>query len=376
MALEIREVAKTRRDLKKSVKFRIDNYKGNDCYVPPLIFNEVNTLRPEGNPAFDFCEAQTWMAYRDNKPVGTITGIINHVANQRTGVEAVRFGFVDFIDDKEVVDALFKKVEEWGREHGCTEIIGPLGFTDMDPEGMLIEGFDRLSTQATIYNHPYYPTHMERMGFKKDADWVEFRVSVGDKVPERYERIADIVAKRYDLRVLKYTSRKKLKKDYGQEIFQLINKAFDSLYGYTPLTERQIKHYISMYLGILRLELLTLVVDKDDKLVCVGISIQSFSRDFQKCHGRIFPFGWVHILRGLYGKNDIVDLMLIAIDPEYQGKGVNAMLFNDLVRIYIKNGYKWAETNVELETNAKVKAQWQYFDYEQHRRRRSYKKPL
>ena len=376
MALEIREVAKTRRDLKKSVKFRIDNYKGNDCYVPPLIFDEVNTLRPEGNPAFDFCEAQTWMAYRDNKPVGTITGIINHVANQRTGVEAVRFGFVDFIDDEEVVDALFKKVEEWGREHGCTEIIGPLGFTDMDPEGMLIEGFDRLSTQATIYNHPYYPTHMERMGFKKDADWVEFRVGVGDKVPERYERIADIVAKRYDLRVLKYTSRKKLKKDYGQEIFQLINKAFDSLYGYTPLTERQIKHYISMYLGILRLELLTLVVDKDDKLVCVGISIQSFSRDFQKCRGRIFPFGWGHILRGLYGKNDIVDLMLIAIDPEYQGKGVNAMLFNDLVRIYIKNGYKWAETNVELETNAKVQAQWQYFDYEQHRRRRSYKKPL
>ncbi|MBQ4291383.1 MAG: N-acetyltransferase [Muribaculaceae bacterium] len=376
MTVEIREVAKTRRELKKSVKFRIDNYKGNDCYVPPLIFDEVNTLRPKGNPAFDFCEAQTWMAYRDNKPVGTITGIINHVANQRTGVETVRFGFVDFIDDDEVVDALFKTVEDWGRAHGCTEIVGPLGFTDMDPEGMLIEGFDRLSTQATIYNHPYYPTHMERMGFEKDADWVEFRVTTGDKVPDRYVRIAEIVAKRYDLRVVKYTSRKKLKADYGQEIFQLINKAFDNLYGYTPLTERQIQHYISMYLGILRLELVTLIVDKNDKLVAVGITIQSFSRDFQKCHGRIFPFGWVHILRGLYGKNDVVDLMLIAIDPEYQGKGVNAMLFNDLVRIYIKNGYKWAETNVELETNAKVQAQWEYFDYEQHRRRRSFRKGL
>ncbi len=376
MTVEIREVAKTRRELKKSVKFRIDNYKGNDCYVPPLIFDEVNTLRPKGNPAFDFCEAQTWMAYRDNKPVGTITGIINHVANQRTGVETVRFGFVDFIDDDEVVDALFKTVEDWGRAHGCTEIVGPLGFTDMDPEGMLIEGFDRLSTQATIYNHPYYPTHMERMGFEKDADWVEFRVTTGDKVPDRYVRIAEIVAKRYDLRVVKYTSRKKLKADYGQEIFQLINKAFDNLYGYTPLTERQIQHYISMYLGILRLELVTLIVDKNDKLVAVGITIQSFSRDFQKCRGRIFPFGWVHILRGLYGKNDVVDLMLIAIDPEYQGKGVNAMLFNDLVRIYIKNGYKWAETNIELETNAKVQAQWEYFDYEQHRRRRSFRKGL
>ena len=376
MTVEIRALEKKRSQLKKSVKFRINNYKVNDCYVPPLIFDEVNTLRPEGNPAFDFCEAQTWMAFRDNKPVGTITGIINRVANERTGVNSVRFGFVDFIDDKEVVDALFSTVEKWGREHGCTQIIGPLGFTDMDPEGMLIEGFDYLSTQATIYNHPYYPVHMERMGFEKDADWVEFRITVGDKVPERYVRIAKIVEQKYGLRTIKYTSRKKLKNDYGQAIFQLINKAFDQLYGYTPLTERQIQHYINMYLGILRLELVSLIVDKNDRLVGVGISIQSFSRAFQKCRGRLFPFGWFHLLRCLYGKNDIVDLMLVAIDPEYQGKGVNSLLFTDLDAIYIKNGYKWAESNVELETNAKVQAQWQYFDYEQHRRRRSYVKPL
>ena len=205
--------------LHQYVQFGIDLYKGNDCYVPPLIFDEVGTLSPDVNPAFDFCDAQSFMAFRNGEPVGAITAIINKAYNEKTGEKLMRFGFVNFIDDAEVVDELFEAVEKWGRERGMTSIVGPMGFSDMDHEGMLIEGFDELGTMATIYNYPYYPKHMERMGYAKDVDWVEYRMTVPDAVPEKYARIADIVAKKYGLSVLKYTSRSKIKKEYGRAIF-------------------------------------------------------------------------------------------------------------------------------------------------------------
>lgn len=376
MSVIVKPITPKKSELKKYVQFGIDLYKGNDCYVPPLVFDEIDTLRPDKNPAFDFCRAQSFMAYRDNKPVGRITAIINDVVNQRTGEKTMRFGWVDFIDDKEVADALFKAAEDWGRNQGMTSIVGPMGFSDMDHEGMLIDGFNELGTMATIYNHAYYPTHMERMGYVKDADWVEFRITIPDAVPDKYQRIAEIVRKKFNLRTVKFTSRKKLKEAYGQALFELINDAYDKLYGYSPLTQRQIDYYIGMYLGVLRLEDVSVIVDENDKLVGVGISMPSFSRALQKSGGKLFPFGWRHILKAMKGKSEGVDLMLIAIAKEYLGKGVNALLFTDLLPGYIRNGYKWAESNIELEDNQNVQKQWEYFDYRQHRRRRAFKKSL
>lgn len=376
MSVIVKPITPKKSELKKYVQFGIDLYKGNDCYVPPLVFDEIDTLRPDKNPAFDFCRAQSFMAYRDNKPVGRITAIINDVVNQRTGEKTMRFGWVDFIDDKEVADALFKAAEDWGRNQGMTSIVGPMGFSDMDHEGMLIDGFNELGTMATIYNHAYYPTHMERMGYVKDADWVEFRITIPDTVPDKYQRIAEIVRKKFNLRTVKFTSRKKLKDAYGQALFELINDAYDKLYGYSPLTQRQIDYYIGMYLGVLRLEDVSVIVDENDKLVGVGISMPSFSRALQKSGGKLFPFGWRHILKAMKGKSEGVDLMLIAIAKEYLGKGVNALLFTDLLPGYIRNGYKWAESNIELEDNQNVQKQWEYFDYRQHRRRRAFKKSL
>ncbi|MDE5968428.1 MAG: N-acetyltransferase, partial [Muribaculaceae bacterium] len=295
MAVEIREVAPTKKEIKRFVKFGIDHYKGNQFFVPPLVMDDVNTLLPSKNPAFDFCEAQSFMAYRDGKPVGRITAIINNAVNERTGQKSLRFGFVEFIDDDEVVDALFDAAEEWGRKRGMTRIVGPMGFSDMDHEGMLVEGFDQLGTMASIYNYDYYPRQLERRGMTKEVDWIEFLMTVPDAIPDKYQRIAEIVKKKYDLHNVKITSRKHVKEQYGRAIFDLINEAYDGLYGYSPLTPRQIEYYIDMYLGILRLDDISLVVDKDDKLVAVGISIASFSRALQKSKGKIFPFGWWHL---------------------------------------------------------------------------------
>ena len=375
MAIEIRKID-TKCGLKKFVKWGIDLYKGNECFVPPLVMDDVNTLDPHNNPAFDFCESIYFMAYDDGKPVGRIAGIINNVVNEKTGKKTLRFGWVDFIDDPRVSEALFRAVEVWGRSKGMEEIVGPLGFSDMDPEGMLVEGFDQEGTMATIYNYPYYPKHLEAMGFEKEADWVEFRMTVPDGIPERYQRISDIIKRKYELSTPKYTSAKKLVKDYGQEIFQLINEAYSELYGYSPLTPRQINRYISMYIPVLRLDNISLIVDKDKKLIGVGIAMPSMSKALITCRGRLFPFGWVHLLKALRGQNDVVDLLLVAVKPEYQSKGVNSLLFTDLIPCFIKNGYKFAESNPELELNQKVQSQWGYFETRQHKRRRAYRKPL
>lgn len=376
MAVEIREITPTKSNLKKYTKFGIDLYKDNDYYVPPLIMDDVETLSPDKNPAFDYCKAKSWMAYRDGKPVGRITGIINTVVNERTGSRDLRFGFLDFIDDEEVVDALFDALAQWGRSQGLTSMVGPMGFSDMDHEGMLTEGFDELGTMATIYNYPYYPRHMERMGFHKDAEWVEYRMTVPDKIPEKMLRVDEIVKKKYGVRTIKYTSAKKIKEEYGVALFELINEAYDQLYGYSPLSQKQIEYYIDIYLPILRLENVCLIVDSNDKLIGVGISIPSMSRALQKGRGRLFPTGWLHLLKAMYMHNDVVDLLLVAVKPEYQSKGVNALLFADLLPVYIKNGYRWAESNPELADNENVQLQWQYFERRQHRRRAAFRKDI
>lgn len=376
MSVKVVPIKHNKKELTEYVKFAIDLYKDNDCYIPPLIFDDVDTLLPSKNPAFDFCEAQSFMAYRHGKPVGRITAIINSLVNEKTGRKEARFGFVDFIDDPEVSSALFSTAEQWARDHGMTEIIGPMGFSDMDHEGMLVEGFDEMGTMATIYNYPYYRTHVEGLGYKKDTDWVEYRVTVPEKVPEKMTRIAEIVLKKYNLRILKYTSPKKIKEDYGHALFHLINEAYANLYGYCTLSERQIEYYIDMYLSILRLEYVSVVVDEKGELIGVGISLPSLSEALRKCRGRLFPTGWYHILKAMKGHNDVIDLLLIAVKPEYQSKGVNSIFFYDLLNLYIKNGIKFAETNLELESNSQVQSQWDYFEKRQHRRRRAYRKKL
>ena len=377
MAVEIRKLEPTKKELLKFIHFPIDVlYNDSTCYVPDLVSDMLSTFLPSENPAYEFCESAFFMAYRDGKPVGRIAGIINSLVNQREQKQEGRFGFVDFIDDEEVVDALMRAVEQWAKEKGMTCLTGPLGFTDMDPEGCLIEGFDQLGTQATIYNYPYYPKHFERLGFVKEVDWVEFKVIVPEQIPEKMVKIGNIVQHRFNLHLVKMNSTKELVKKYGNEIFALINESYDSLFGYSPLSEKQVKHYINVYLPFLPLDHISLVADANDKLVGVGISVPSLSRALIKSRGRMLPFGWYHMLKAIKHEGRIVDLLLIAVAPEYQSKGVNSLFFVDLIPAFNKRGYEWAETNIELENNENVQKQWQYFDIKQHKRRRAFTKDI
>ena len=377
MAVEIREIQPTRRNLLKFVHFPIDTlYRDSKYFVPPLVTDELNTLRPDKNPAFDFCEAVYYLAYRDGKIVGRIAGIINHVVNERSNKKEARFSYIDFIDDAEVVDALIDAVTRWGKSKGMEHLTGPLSFTDMDPEGMLIEGYDRVGTSGGIYNYPYYPKHMERLGFVKDADWIEMLITIPKDIPEKMVRISNLVAQRYNLTTIKYTNRKQLVADYGDAIFKLINVAYDDIFGYSPLSDKQIKHYIKMYLPFLPLKDLALAVDKDTReLIAVGISIPSMAKALIQNRGRLLPMGWKPLLHA-FKHNEVVDLMLIAVKPEFQNKGVNSLLFTDLIPCFNEYGYKYAESNRELELNSKVLKQWEYFERDQHKRRRAFTKPI
>lgn len=379
-SVEIKKV-EGKKALKTFIDFHYDLYKGSEYDVPNLFQDELNTLSPDKNAAFEFCEAEYYIAYKDGKPAGRVAAIINNKANERWGRKAVRFGWIDFIDDREVSAALLGAVEDYGRAHGMTEIVGPLGFTDMDPEGMLTFGFDQLGTMPTIYNYPYYPEHMEGMdGYVKDNDYVEYKLFVPEKVPDKYAKIAAMIEKRYDLHVKKITKRDIYKNGYGKKIFDLINMTFKDLYGYSELTDRQIEQYINMYFSFVDLNLITLVEDHScgNKLVGIGITIPSLSHALQKCRrGRLLPFGWWHVFRAVkFHKTDIVDLLLLGVLPEYRAKGVNAMMFADLIPRYYEYGFKWGESQVEMETNEGVQSQWEYLETEHHKRRRCYKKEL
>ena len=364
------------RELRRFARFNYKLYKDNPYSVPDLYSDILKTFSRERNPAFEFCEAEYFLAYQNGKVVGRVAAIINHKANAAWGKKAVRFGWIDFIDDLDVSRALLKAVEQWGADKGMTTMEGPLGFTDMDAEGMLIEGFDELSTMATIYNYPYYPEHMEKLGLEKAIDWVEMKLKVPERLPEQYEKIARIVQQRLNLHVRKLRSVREIRRTgLGYKIFDLVNEAYKPLFGYSEMTKAQIDRYINEYLPILDLSMVTLVEDSDNELVGVGISMASLSRALQKAKGRLWPFGWWHLLKALFIKRPpILDLLLIAIKPEYQGKGVNAMMFADLIPIYIKHGFEWGETNPELEVNDKIQSQWHYLENRIHKRRRCYTK--
>ncbi len=377
MTITIKRVG-CKADLKHFIRFNYEMYKGNAFSVPDLYEDMLKTLSPGKNPAFEFCEADYFLAYRDGKIVGRVAAIINKRANAAWNKKAVRFGWIDFIDDEEVSKALVETVSAWGKERGMDMMEGPLGFTDMDAEGMLIEGFDQLSTMATIYNFPYYPQHMEKLGLQKEMDWIEMKLKVPDAVPEKYKRIAEVVKNKCRLHVRKLKSMREVRKDaLGYKIFDLINEAYTPLFGYSQMTKSQIDQYINEYLPILDLDMVTLIENEENEIVGVGISMASLSTALQRAKGKLFPFGWFYLLKSLYIKRPpILDLLLVAVKPEYQNKGVNALLFADLIPIYIKKGFKWGETNPELEVNEKVQSQWQYLDGKIHKRRRCYSKQI
>ena len=302
MAITIKKVT-SRKELKTFIRFNYELYKNNPYSVPDLLGDMLNTYDRNKNAAFEFCEADYFLAYKDGRLVGRVAAIINHRANERWKVKNVRFGWIDFIDDEEVSAALLQTVENWGRERGMEAMQGPLGFTDMDAEGMLVEGFDQLSTMATIYNYPYYSKHMERYGMEKDVDWVEYRIKVPTDEPDKHKRISALVQKKFGLQIKKYKSSKKIAREYGQKIFELVNEAYAPLYGYSPLSEGQIRQYVKMYLPILDLDMVTLVTDAEGELVAVGISMPSLSEALQKAKGKFFPFGWFHLLKALFWKH-------------------------------------------------------------------------
>ena len=376
MSILIKPVS-TGKEMSTFVRFGNRLYKGNKYYVPSMPMDDLNTLNPKKNGAFDFSEAQCFLAYRDGEVVGRVAAIINHKANESWGVKQVRFGWIDFIDDLEVSAALLDAVETFGRERGMTQIVGPLGFTDFDPEGMLVEGFDRLSTMALIYNYPYYPEHMKKHGYYKETGWVEYRITLPEQMPEKHVKYAEIIKKRYNLKIRKLTRSQIRKERYGHKLFQLINDTYCVLYGYSLLSEKQIDQYVDMYLSIVDTQMLTFVENEQGELVAAGISIPSLSEALQKCNGEIFPFGWWHLLKAMYWKKpDTLDLLLIGIRPDYQNKGLNSLLFVDLFDNYKKLGFKYAETNANLETNIKVQAMWDPFEKELHKRRWVFGKEL
>lgn len=375
MAVNIRVIS-TRNEFKKYVHFRIDLYKDCPYAVPPLVLDEIGTLDTTKNPAYDFCQSISIMAYKKGRPVGRITGIINNAVNKKTGKKTARFGWVDFVDDFEVSNALVEWIENWAYRNGMNELVGPMGFTDLDPEGCLIEGFDQLGTMETIYNYPYYQEHFTRLGYKKEMDWVEFKISLPDSLPEKFVRIANIVKERYNLNMVECKNINVLAKQYGQQMFELINSAYTDLYGYSPLTKRQIDHYVDMYIPLLHNDEVAVVENENHEVVGVGIAIPSLAKALQKARGRIFPFGWFYLLKALKMKNDTADLLLVAVHPDYQNKGVNALFFEKIFKSFKRRGYKMVETNPELEDNNKVQQQWQYFDTVQHKRRRAFIKSL
>lgn len=376
MSVQIKKV-ETNKDLRTFSKFANKLYKGSAFYVPTMPVDERNTLDKKKNAAFEFCDADYFLAYKDGKLVGRVAAILNPKANMAWKTKQVRFGWIDFIDDYEVSEALINQVIAWGRERGMEHIAGPLGFTDFDPEGMLVEGFDRLGTMAMLYNHPYYMVHMERLGMVKEVDWLEFRITIPEVLPEKFVKMSEIVKQRYNLKVRKLTHRDIKRENYGQKFFNLINESYCNLYGYSLLSEKQIDQYVKFYLSVLDLRMASFVENEQGELIAAGVAMPSLSEALQKCGGNLFPTGWWHLIKNMYiRKPDTLDLLLVGVRPDYQSKGVNAMIFTDLFQVYKDMGFKYAETSAELETNVKIQQMFGIFEPEQHKRRRIYTKEI
>jgi ribosomal protein S18 acetylase RimI-like enzyme len=371
--LYIKEV-KSKSELNRFISFPEKLYKANKYRVPQLHSIERSTLSPKKNPAFDYCEAKLWMAYIDNVVVGRIAAIINTSANKVWNEKVVRFGWIEFIDDKNVSEILIKKVEDWGKTKGMELVQGPLGFTDFDLEGMLVEGFEEMGTQAVIYNYPYYPVHLEKHGYKKDVDWVQFEIKIPDKVPDKIKRVAAIVQKKYKVRPLKFKKAKDIL-PYAGKMFHLLNDSFKNLYGFVPLTEKQIKYYTKMYFTVINPRFVCFIVDENDEMIGFGLSVVSLSKALIKAKGKLFPFGFIHILKALK-YNDTVDILLQAVKPEYINKGIPSIFFKEMIEAYIDAGIKTAISSHALENNKSAFLMFDDFDSRKHLKRRSYTKQI
>lgn len=372
----VKEV-KTSRELNRFVQFGVDLYKGNNCYCPPLIFDEINTFKKGKNPAHEVCDFILYMAYRDGEIVGRIAGIVNNRANEAWSVKKCRFGWFDFIDDYEVFKSLLDAVAEWGRSKGMERLNGPVGFTDFDHQGLLIEGFDYNSPMASLYTYPYYVAHYERYGLEKEADWIEFQVHPPKEAPERMRRVAALVAERYGLHTVKVKNSRELRKRYGYTYFDVLDSAYQKLYNYQPMTARQKQYYCNMFFPLLNFDFVTIVANDKDEIVAVGLGMPSLSEALRKCRGRLFPFGWYHLLKALKAKKMTdFDLLLIAVRPDYQNRGVNALIVDEMTPHFSEYGIQRVETSAILETNNKSQANFVIFDHIQHKRRRAFIKEL
>lgn len=376
MSVEIKEVT-SRHQLRTFVNFPEKLYKDNPYYVPPLVFDQMDTLDRKKAACWEFCDSKLYMAYKDGKAAGRVAAIVNFKANEQWNHKEVRFGWIDFIDDKEVSKALMDKVEEFGRHHGMEKVVGPLGFTDFDPEGMLVEGFDVLSTMALIYNHPYYNDHLTALGFEKDTDWIEYKVTIPEEFPERMARVGKIISQRTNVHVRPLTRKIIREEDYGHKVFDCINACYKDLYNFTVLPSHMAEKYLGFYLSILDLKYLSMLENDKGELVAFGISMPTIVHALQKCRGKLFPFGWWHLAKSMFVKHEEgIELLLVGVHPDYQNSGINSLIFMDLFQRFHDGNFVWAETNAILEDNYKNQSQFKDFNPECRKRRRSYIKKL
>ena len=374
MSLEIKEVI-CKKDLKKWVNFPNKLYKNVPAYVPFLFMDEMDTFTKEKNPAYEFCDTKLFLAYKNKKIVGRIAGLINHAANKKWNTNSIRFTRFDFIDDFEVSSALFNKVVEWGKENNLTSIMGPIGFTDMDHEGMLVEGFNELNMSITFYNHPYYLDHLTKLGLNKDIDWVEFQLKVPETIDPKLEKMSKFLQKRNGYKLTTYTDRKVLKND-AFEAFKVIDVAFSKLYGTVPLTDKVINKAINDYIPLVNLKYICSIRDAEDKIAGFAVLVPSIAKALKKSNGKLFPFGIFRLLKALKCKNDTLEMFFIAVEPEHQKKGLPAIIMHQMLKMCIENGVKLCETGPELEINEDVQSLWKGFDARHHKRRRCFKKEI
>ena len=376
MAVTIKEVV-SRRDLLTFVNFPEMLYRDNPYYVPPLVFDQMDTLDQKKGAAQEFCDSKLFLAYKDGELAGRVAAIVNHRANEQWNHKEVRFGWIDFIDDAEVSKALMDQVEAFGRSFGMESVVGPLGFTDFDPEGMLIEGYDALSTMALIYNFPYYNDHMAALGFEKDTDWIEYKVYIPKECPPRWDRMFNIISQRTNCHLRPLTRKIIRKEDYGHKVFKCINDCYKDLYNFTVLPQHMADKYLGFYLSILDLDYLSMVENEKGDLVAFGITMPSIASALQKCRGKLFPFGWWHVVKSLFWKHEEgAEMLLVGVHPDYQNSGINSLLFMDMFNKYRERGVVWAESNAILENNLKNQGQFRDFNPECRKRRRSYIKKL
>jgi hypothetical protein len=357
-------------DLELFIKFPMELYKGNPYYVPPLINEEKSIWVKEENPALQYSEAAQFLAYKGKNIVGRIAVMINHKEEKELGIRKVRFGWLDFINDIEVSKLLINTAIEYAKSKGISKIEGPMGFTNLDKAGMLTKGFDKLATMIGIYNFDYYPKHMEQLGLVKEKEWVEFEINFPDTLPDKVEKFSRLIAEKYELELVKFKAKKDIL-PLVDSMFKLLDDTYKNLSTYTPITEEQIKHYKEKYFKFIDKDYIVCIKDKSGSLISFAITMPSYSKALQKAKGKLFPFGWWHLLNA-GKKNDRANFYLIGIHPQYQKRGVTAIIFKEIYETFKKKGVKFLETNPELEENASIQALWQDYNPINHKRRRTY----